>query len=76
MIEKILQGCTPPGKRFPSSYEPWEAIEQMALWLKERGIKAIFTFDLAMVGIAEGSHFPAIVCNRESTAPPPVGVRD
>ena len=61
--EQILQGCAHQGNRFPSSHEPWDAIEPMALWLKERGMKGIFAFDLAVVETPGGIRFPAIECN-------------
>ena len=61
--EQILKGCAHQGNRFPSSHEPWDAIEPMALWLKERGIKGIFAFDLAVVETPAGLRFPAIECN-------------
>ena len=61
--EQILDGCAHQGNRFPSNYEPWEAIEPMALWLKERGIKGIFAFDVAVVKTPDGIRYPAIECN-------------
>lgn len=61
--EQILDGCAHQGNRFPSNYEPWEAVEPMALWLKERGIKGIFAFDVAVVNTHDGIRFPAIECN-------------
>ncbi|MGB5179908.1 MAG: ATP-grasp domain-containing protein [Gammaproteobacteria bacterium] len=61
--EQILDGCAHQGNRFPSSHEPWESIEPMALWLKERGIKGIFAFDLAVVATPEGTRYPAVECN-------------
>jgi len=61
--EQILKGCAHQGNRFPSSHEPWDAIEPMALWLKERGMKDIFAFDLAVVETPDGIRFPAIECN-------------
>jgi len=61
--EQILDGCAHQGNRFPSNYEPWEAVEPMALWLKERGIKGIFAFDVAVVKTPDGIRFPAIECN-------------
>jgi len=61
--EQILDGCAHQGNRFPSSHEPWEVIEPMALWLKERGIKGIFAFDLAVVATPEGIRYPAVECN-------------
>ncbi len=61
--EQILEGCAHQGNRFPSNYEPWDAIEPMAQWLKDRGIKGIFAFDVAVVKSAEGVRFLAIECN-------------
>jgi hypothetical protein len=61
--EQILDGCAHQGNRFPSSHEPWETIEPMALWLKERGIKGIFAFDLAVVATPGGVRYLAVECN-------------
>ena len=61
--EQILDGRAYQGNRFPSGYEPWEAIETMALWLKERGMKGVFAFDLAVVETPDGMRFHAIECN-------------
>ena len=61
--EQILEGCAHQGNRFPSRHEPWEAVEPMALWLKEQGMKGIFAFDLAVVKTPDGIRFPAIECN-------------
>ena len=61
--EQILEGCAHQGNRFPSSHEPWEAIEPMALWLKERGMKGIFAFDLAVVETPAGIRYTAVECN-------------
>jgi hypothetical protein len=61
--EQILEGCAHQGNRFPSSHEPWDTIEPMALWLKERGIKGIFAFDLAVVATPDGIRYPAVECN-------------
>ena len=61
--EQILDGCAHQGNRFPSSHEPWESIEPMALWLKERGMKGIFAFDLAVIVTPEGVRYTAVECN-------------
>lgn len=61
--EQILDGCAHQGNRFPSNYEPWDAIEPMAQWLKDRGMKGIFAFDVAVVETPQGLRFPAIECN-------------
>ena len=61
--EQILEGCAHQGNRFPSDYEPWDAIDPMARWLKDCGIKGIFAFDVAVVDTPDGPRFPAIECN-------------
>jgi hypothetical protein len=61
--EQILDGCAHQGNRFPSNYEPWDAIEPMAQWLKDRGMKGIFAFDVGVVETPQGIRFPAIECN-------------
>jgi hypothetical protein len=61
--EQILDGCVHQGNRFPSNYEPWDAIEPMAQWLKDRGMKGIFAFDVAVIETPQGLRFPAIECN-------------
>lgn len=61
--EQMLDGCAHQGNRFPSSHEPWEAVEPMALWLRERGMKGIFAFDVAVVATPDGIRCPAIECN-------------
>ena len=61
--EQILDGYAHQGNRFPSEHEPWDAVEPMARWLKHRGMKGIFAFDVAVVPTADGLRFPAIECN-------------
>jgi hypothetical protein len=61
--EQILEGCAHQGNRFPSSYEPWDAIEPMARWLTDKGMKGIFAFDVAVVETPDGLRFAAIECN-------------
>ncbi len=61
--EQILKGYEHQGNRVPACHEPWEAIEPMAHWLKDRGMKGIFAFDVAVVKTNEGYRFPAIECN-------------
>ena len=61
--EQILEGFTHQGNRVPASHEPWEAVEPMAIWLKDRGIKGIFAFDVAVVQTRHGLRFLAIECN-------------
>jgi hypothetical protein len=61
--EQILDGCAHQGNRFPSRHEPWEAIEPMAFWLRERGMKGIFAFDVAALETPDGIRYAAIECN-------------
>lgn len=61
--EQILDGFVHQGNRVPASHEPWNAVDNMAHWLKDHGIKGIFAFDVAVVQTPEGLRFPAIECN-------------
>jgi hypothetical protein len=61
--EQILQGFEHQGNRVPASHEPWGAVDEMAYWLKDNGMKGIFAFDLAVVQTDRGLRFPAIECN-------------
>ena len=61
--EQILDGCEHQGNRYPASHEPWKIVDPMAQWLKDRGVKGIFAFDLAVVQTDRGLRFPAIECN-------------
>ena len=61
--EQILDGFAHQGNRFPAEFEPWRAVEPMARWLKARGMKGIFAFDVAVVESPDGLRFPAIECN-------------
>ncbi len=61
--QQILEGTAHQGNRVPADYEPWGAVEPMARWLKEQGMKGVFAFDVAAVEGPEGLRFPAIECN-------------
>ncbi len=61
--EQILDGFVHQGNRVPASHEPWRAVDAMAHWLKDRGMKGIFAFDVAVVQTDKGLRFPAIECN-------------
>ena len=61
--EQILDGFVHQGNRVPSSHQPWNSVEPMAVWLKDHGIKGIFAFDVAIVQTPKGLRFPAIECN-------------
>ena len=61
--EQILDGCTHQGNKVPASHEPWAVVDKMAHWLKDRGMKGIFAFDVAVVQTDRGLRFPAIECN-------------
>ena len=61
--EQILDGFVHQGNRAPATHEPWGAVDPMAHWLKDHGIKGIFAFDIAVVQTDQGLKFPAIECN-------------
>lgn len=61
--EQILDGFVHQGNRVPASHEPWDALDPMAYWLKDRGMKGIFAFDVAIVQTDKGLRFPVIECN-------------
>jgi hypothetical protein len=61
--EQILNGFAHAGNRVPASHEPWDAVEPMAHWLKDHGMKGIFAFDVAVVQTTTGLQFPVIECN-------------
>ena len=63
VTEQILDGCAHQGNRFPSSHEPWESIEPMAMSLKERAMKGNFAIDLAVIETPDRLHFMAVECN-------------
>lgn len=61
--EQLLDGFAHQGNRTPACHEPWNVVEPMAIWLKDKGIKEIFAFDVAVVETDNGLRFPAIECN-------------
>lgn len=61
--EQILDGFAHQGNRVPACFEPWEAVDAMAYWLKDHGMKGVFAFDVAVVKTPTGLRFPAVECN-------------
>lgn len=61
--EQILDGFAHLGNRVPPSHEPWAAVDPMAYWLMDQGMKGIFAFDVAVVQTNVGLRFPVIECN-------------
>ena len=61
--EQILDGCSYQGSRVPASHQPWVAVDSMAHWLKDHGMKGIFAFDVAVVQTDRGLRFIPIECN-------------
>jgi hypothetical protein len=61
--EQILDKFTHQGNRYPASLEPWVAVDKMAQWLVEHGMKGIFAFDVAITQTDRGLRFPVIECN-------------
>ncbi len=61
--EQVLDGTVHQGNRVPSSHAPWAAVDDIAEWLVEHGMKGIFAFDVAVVHTEAGLRFPVIECN-------------
>lgn len=63
VTEQILDGPAHQGNKYPARAEPWDAVEPMAQWLAEKGLKDIFAFDVAVVETPAGPEYVAIECN-------------
>ena len=61
--EQLLEGPAHQGNRMPVSIEPWAAVDVMADWLVERGMKGVFAFDVAVLESETGIRCPVIECN-------------
>ena len=61
--EQILDGFAHQGNRVPARHEPWDAVDDMAQWLVNHGMKGIFAFDVAVEDTPYGPRFTAIECN-------------
>lgn len=61
--DQVLDGPVHQGNRVPVSHEPWTAVDVMAEWLVDHGMKGIFAFDVAVVQTDAGLRFPVIECN-------------
>lgn len=61
--EQILEGFAHQGNRVPATHQPWEAVDVMAEWLKNRGMRGIFAFDVGIVKTDNGFRYPVIECN-------------
>jgi len=61
--EQILEGCVHQGNRVPAVQRPWSAVEPMAIWLKQQGIKGVFAFDVAVVEAPVALGSPGMGCN-------------
>ena len=61
--EQIVDGSDCRGHRVPAIHEPWGTVEPVAEWLAGRGIKGVFTIDIAVVQTGQGPRFRAIECN-------------
>ncbi len=58
--EQILNGCEHNGNRYPIKHEPWHIVDSLANYMRQRGMKGYFAFDLA---ITEDGRALAIECN-------------
>lgn len=73
--EQVLKGYTHQGNRYPTRYDAWSAVEPMAQWLWERGMRGLFAFDVAVLETKQGPEYVAIECNpRFNGASYPSGV--
>ncbi len=73
--EQILDGFAHNGNRYPTVHQPWEMVEPMAQWMKEKGMKGIFAFDVAAVQSDNDASYYAIECNpRFNGASYPTGI--
>ena len=63
VTEQVLQGFTHQGNRYPARCEPWGAVEPMAQWLWQHGMRGVFAFDVAVVEEIDGLRFMPIECN-------------
>lgn len=61
--EQILEGFAHRGNQVPACFLPWRSVEPMAVWLKDRGLKGVFAFDVAVVRSEAGITFQALECN-------------
>lgn len=61
--EQILDSFAHHGSRMPARYEPWASVDPLADWLRDRGMKGVFAFDVAAMHTDQGMRFPAIECN-------------
>lgn len=61
--EQILDGFAHQGNRVPARFAPWSAVDPLAEWLVERGMKGVFAFDIAVTQTPNGLRFPVIECN-------------
>ena len=72
--EQILDGFAHNGNRFPTVHQPWDMVKPMAQWMKAKGMKGIFAFDVAAVE-ENGPSYYAIECNpRFNGASYPTGI--
>ena len=73
--EQILDGFAHQGNRYPTANQPWELVEPMAQWMKTKGMKDIFAFDVATVETDNQVNYFAIECNpRFNGASYPTGI--
>ena len=63
VTEQLLNGFSHMGNRYPASHEPWEAVDPMAEWLVDKGMRGIFAFDVAVVEEDGDTRYVLIECN-------------
>ncbi len=73
--EQILDGFAHNGNRYPTIHQPWDMLQPMAQWMRKKGMKGIFAFDVAVVQEDNNSSYYAIECNpRFNGASYPTGI--
>lgn len=58
--EKIQDQQEHRNYRSPALLEPWDTVEPIARWLRNHGMKGVFSFDVAIVQTEQGLRFQAI----------------
>jgi hypothetical protein len=73
--EQVLDGFAHMGNRYPTIHQPWELVQPMAEWMRQKGMQSIFAFDVAAVEDSTDAKYYAIECNpRFNGASYPTGI--
>lgn len=75
--QQILNGYAHMGNSFPTIHEPWEAVEPMAIWMYEKGMRGVWAFDVAVLK-EDTVKYVLLECNPRyngSTYPSMIGLK-